>query len=374
MKKILFLTNFSSPEERCYSVTNFSRAAYEAALLNDLEFHINTNNEEVIYKNEDATINFHVVEVYRNPFSKNTWKAYKQLMKVLSEEEFDIIHCNTPIGGVLGRICGKKKKINKIIYQVHGFHFYKGAPKLNWLIYYPLERLLAHFTDFLITINKEDFEIAKKFRLKKNGKVCYVPGVGIDLSLYSKQKTNSELRTSLGLKADDFICIGIGRIEENKNYESTIRAIEKTKNSKVHLLICGEGMQKNYLLNLVKSLGIENQIHFLGYRSDIKELLLISDCYISTSKREGLPRALMEAMACGLPCIVSSIRGNVDLICEGKNGYVVPLENINEIANDINKLITNNRIRDEMKNNNLIKIKNYSLDKIIEMISNIYKD
>lgn len=373
MKKILYITNFSSYEEKCATITNFSRAAFEAALSAGLEFHINTNNIERIRSNDDKKVKMHLVQIYRQPFSKDTWIAYKQLMKVLSENNFEAIHCNTPIGGVLGRICGKKKNVKKIIYQAHGFHFYKGAPLLNWLIYYPIERWLAHYTDVLITINKEDYEIAKKFKLKKNGKVIYVPGVGIDLKKFSENNVDCiAIRKKLGLKEDDFVCIGIGRVEENKNYKPCIEAISKLNNNKIHLLICGEGAQQEELKQLVIHLNLENQIHFLGYRRDIHELLKISDCYISLSKREGLPRALMEAMASGLSCIVSNIRGNVDLIKENEGGFLVPTNKPDYIAYKINTLFSNSLIREEMSKINLTKIKEFDINKIIKKIEEIY--
>ncbi len=147
---------------------------------------------KMIRKKEEDEIKYgikiHQVDFVRNPFDFKNIRAYRQVTEIIKKEKIEIIHCNTPIGGAVGRLAGKKCGIKKVIYQAHGFHFYKGAPKLNWIVYYPVEKYLAHFTDALITINTEDFRISRKFNLKKNGQKYYVPGVGINLKEFIMQR------------------------------------------------------------------------------------------------------------------------------------------------------------------------------------------
>ena len=259
------------------------------------------------------------VDLARNPFSfLQNHKACNQLVKIIQEYEIDYIHCNTPVGGILGRLAGEKCNVKKVIYQAHGFHFYKGAPMKNWLLYYPVENWLAHYTDALITINHEDYQLAKgKFKLRGNGKVHYVPGVGIDLDGYRStlpDEALAEKRKEFHIPQDAFVLISVGELNANKNNSVVISALEKLGNKNIHYVLCGEGSKHSTLQEKADKAGLHDNVHFLGYRTDVKELYQMADCFVSASLREGLPRSIMEAMASGLPCIASRIRGNVDLL------------------------------------------------------------
>ena len=374
MKKILYILNYASTEERRYTITNFSRSAYLAARELNMEFHINTNAKEVVDRNQDDTIQYRVVEIYRNPFSKAVLKGKKQLEALLSEEKFDVIHCNTPIGGVLGRICGRKFGVPKIIYQAHGFHFYKGAPLLNWLLYYPVEKWLARYTDALITINLEDYELAeRKMKLRNGGKVYYVPGVGVDSSQYKvRADLREKKRAELGLNTDDVALISVGDLIQRKNYATAIRAVAEGKNDRLHYFICGEGPEENALRSLAEQLHVTRQIHFLGFRTDIKELLAASDIFLFTTKQEGLPRSLMEAMASGLPCIASKIRGNTDLLENTDGGFLCNPSDASEFAEKIKLLADNVELREKMGESNLMTIRKFSAETVIKEMKKIY--
>ena len=323
MKKLLYITNISR------GVSSFSVAAVRATEDLGVEFHLAGNfdgtTKESLRKNEkEYGVKLHQIDFIRTPYDLRNIKAYKQLVQLMKREKFDAIHCNTPIGGVLGRLAGKKCKVRKIIYQAHGFHFYKGASKKNWLIYYPIEKWLAKYTDALITINNEDYELAKsKFQLRHNGKVYYVPGVGIDLSQYDlSDGIREKKRTELGLKETDFALISMGDLIERKNYSVAIKAMSKISDLNIHYFICGKGPEEAKLIKLSEELGLRKRVHFLGYRNDIKELLKAADAFLFTSKQEGLARSLMEAMASGLPCVVSNIRGNTDLLENTNSGFL----------------------------------------------------
>ena len=184
MKKILFISNISK------KITNFSIPSIIAAQSLGYEFHLAANYSAFDDDASKYNVKIHHLDLARNPFSVKNIRAYKQLVNLIQEEEFDVIHCNTPTGGVLGRLCGKKAKVKKIIYSAHGFHFYNGAPLINNTLFKWVERWLAHYTDAIITINKEDFEAAQKFRLRNGGKVYYVPGVGVDTNSYQLETIN----------------------------------------------------------------------------------------------------------------------------------------------------------------------------------------
>lgn len=263
----------------------------------------------------------------RNPFKPGNIQAYKQLKKIIDEGNYDIIHCHTPVGAMLTRLAAQdaRKKGSKVFYTAHGFHFYKGAPLINWLAYYPVEKWLARKTDVLITINKEDYKRAQKF---KAGKVVYVPGVGIDINKFSKRIGNrEEKRTELGLQDTDFVLLSVGELIPRKNHALVLDALEELMKSgnldDIQYLVCGRGVLSDALKKKASDLGIANHVHFLGYRNDIGEICNASDLFVFMSLQEGLPVALMEAMACGLPVICSDIRGNSDLVMDGVSGALL---------------------------------------------------
>lgn len=246
---------------------------------------------------------------------KGIISSYEIVKKRCDDMHYALVHCHSPIGGVIARLAAKKsrKMGTRVIYTAHGFHFYKGAPKKNWLIFYPIEKLCSRWTDVLITINKEDFEFAKK---KMNAKqIEYVPGIGIDTQKFVLENFNKvSKRKELGLSEESVVLLSVGELNQNKNHETIVRALGEIDNRNLHYVIAGQGEKKRYLKELAESLGVN--LHLLGYRTDIPELYNMADIFVFPSFREGLSVSLMEAMASGLPCIVSEIRGNVDLIDE----------------------------------------------------------
>lgn len=325
-------------------------------------------------KSEDYEIEFYNQHIYRNIFNiKEIYKGYRNLCNFLKiHEDIEIIHCNTPIGGVLGRLAGTKFN-KKVVYMAHGFHFYKGAPLFNRIFLKSIEKWLAHKTDVLITINEEDYQNALKFKLKPRGRVYKVSGVGMDIENYSSIEIDYGLRKSIGVENSDFICISLGDLNKNKNYTTVIDAISKTKSKDIHYLICGLGPLEHKLKRQVIRLGLEKQVHFLGFRSDGPQLMGIADCTIISSFREGLPRTTMEAMASGLPCIVSDIRGNRDLIEDGKGGFLVDPKSPESFAKSILKLKRDKDLCKKMSEWNLSKIKDFSLDTVKSQILEIFK-
>lgn len=245
----------------------------------------------------------HIVSFERNPFKINNLKAIKQLKKIVDEEKFDIIHCHTPMGSAVTRLASKKARKNgtRVLYTAHGFHFYKGAPLKNWIIYYPVEKYLSKFTDCLITINQEDYELAKRRFSKRCKDIEYVPGVGIDENKFDFEMTEEEkqkLRESLGIKNDDFVMIYPARLDKNKNQGLLIDAVKKLSREfpNIQLLLPGNDELNGYYQNMAKERDVESKIHFLGYRKDIQRLIKISNLAVSSSLREGLPVNIMEAM------------------------------------------------------------------------------
>lgn len=372
-KKLLYILNIAK------RVNNFSYTSMIAAQNLGLEFHIAGNwsyasDEERIADEERYGIKIHQIDFIRAPYHPGNKKAYVQLKTLIENEQFDFMHCNTPIGGVVGRLLGKKCKVPKVIYQVHGFHFYKGAPLLNWMLYYPVEKWLARYTDALITINQEDFEFAKnKLKLRGNGNVYYVPGVGIDTSQYNRDvELRDAKRIELNIPSDAFVLISVGELNANKNNRVIVSALEQLECNNIHYVLCGVGGLESVLKKQADEAGLHENIHFLGYRNDVKELYGMADCFVMPSFREGLSRSIMEAMASGLPCIVSKIRGNVDLVVEGEGGYLCDTNDVSAYAEKLNILANDLSMREKMGANNLIAIKKFNVETVTEELRNVY--
>ena len=258
------------------------------------------------------------VDIERSPAKlKSNYRAYKQIKTLMKKECFEALHCHTPMGGVVGRLAANATGTKPVLYTAHGFHFYRGCPLKNKLIYQTAETFLARYTDAQITINQEDYAAAQKFPLR--GKAYYVPGIGVDVQkIASVQVDRVAKRKELGIPEDAFAFLTVGELIPRKGHELLIRAFAKLNISGVQLLICGSGREKEHLTALIKELEISDRAHLLGFRNDIYELLKCADAFVFPSKQEGLPVALMEAMAAGLPCIASRIRGNVDLLPDSR--------------------------------------------------------
>lgn len=299
-------------------------------------------------------------------------KSLELVRALCNDNKYTLLHCHSPIGSVVARLAATKSRKmygTKVIYTAHGFHFYKGAPKKNWLLFYPIEKICSLVTDVLITINKEDYVFAQKHM--SAGKVMYVPGVGVDTSKFYLQNFDAEAkRTELGLSKDDLMILSVGELNQNKNQEVVIRAIAKMNNSKIHYIIAGKGDKEKYLMELAKKLNVN--LHLLGYRTDVVELLNTADIYAFPSYREGLSVALMEAMAAGLPCVVSEIRGNVDLIVDEKGGFLCKPCDVDAFYNGIKEL-NDEQIRLTMGEYNRKMMKKFDVHEVMHKMAMLYK-
>lgn len=312
----------------------------------------------------------------RNPFKAGNITAYKKLKKIIDTGHYDIIHCHTPVGAALARLAAReaRRKGTKIIYTAHGFHFYKGAPLLNWILFYPVERWLAHDTDVLITINQEDYKRAQSF---KAGKVVYVPGVGVDLKKFHISPIDkAKKREELGIPKDDFVLLSVGELIPRKNHQVVLRALgilkQQEKLENIQYIICGQGDKLAELRKLAQTLNIAENVHFLGYRRDISEICNASDVFMFMSLQEGLPVALMEAMACGLPAVCTDIRGNSELVEDGVTGLITANTPV-DTARAIKTLIDNPAFCKELSSHALNAIKQFDLSQILLIMKSIYE-
>lgn len=377
MKKVLMLSSVASMIDQ-FNMENIKilkSLGYEVHVLANFSFGNTTSDERTKeFKEELENMG---IKVYNVPIPrkitaiKEMISSYKKIKKVCSENNYDILHCHSPIGGVLARFAFKdfRKKGGKLIYTAHGFHFFKGAPIKNWIIFYPIEKFCSRYTDCLITINKEDYKRAKNFKAKE---VKYVPGIGVDTKKIKDIKKNRKILNEFNIK-DEVVLVSVGELSNRKNHKVILKALEKVKGN-FKYIICGQGAKKEELIKLSKELNLQEKVEFLGYRQDVKEILKASDIFCFPSKQEGLPVALMEAMASGLPVICSDIRGNKDLIEDKKGGYLLKSYDMDEYSIKIQELIENKVLREEMGNFNLEKIKDFDRKKVNTIMEEIYNE
>lgn len=293
--------------------------------------------------------------------------AYKQVKELLEKEEYNLLHCHSPIGGVIARQAAKglRRSGLKVIYTAHGFHFYDGAPIKNWLVFYPIEKHYSRYTDVLITINKEDYKRAcEKFKAKKT---VYVPGVGIDTEKFvPNQLGRKRIRSELNLPDDRILLLSVGELNENKNHISVVRAIADIPN--LTYVIVGKGEEKNELEQVAAKCGVD--LRLPGFRTDVADFYNAADIYILPSKREGLNVSLMEAMAGGLPIACGDIRGNRDLI-DGSGGFLFNPNDIKNIEECIIRILEDSH---GMSAHNICKIKSFSIKAVERKMEEIYSD
>ena len=281
------------------------------------------------------------VPFQRSPLDRRNIRAFREIQTILKENHYEVIHCNTPVGGVAGRLAGRKyrKTGTQVFYTAHGFHFYQGAPKKNWLIYYPIEKLMSRYTDKLITITKEDYQLAKEHF---HCPVFHIHGVGANSEKYFPISDEAQDRQKMELGLEGPVIVNVGELLPNKNQKTAIRVMEKVIQEipNAILLIAGNGPEQDNLEAIVKETKLEERVVFLGYTRELQQYLQVCDLELACSYREGLPLNVTEAMLCGKPVVASDNRGHRELIRDGINGYLINPDDIDGFAMAIRRILS----------------------------------
>lgn len=367
--KILYVTTVS------ITLNTFFIPHIKHLLENGHEVEIASNIDvEIDSKYKDMGVKHNKIDFSRNPFSLSNKFAYKQVKDLQKRGKFEVVHVHTPVASFVTRLALRFENI-KLIYTAHGFHFYDGAPILNWILYYPIEKIAARWTDTLVTINSEDLNRAKMFKLRKGGKVLLMHGVGIDKDEYNLYNfSREEYRKKLELDKDDFVILILAEINKNKNHIQMIKAIDllKDKYPNIKLLCAGKGPLEEMLRVKVKELSLEKNIRFLGFRTDKKELLYSCDCVSLMSIREGLGKCLMEGMIAERVIVATNTRGPKELIEDNKSGFLVEVGDYKNTACKIEELYKSDSKRLEFISKSKKKVSKYYMDNVIDEIKYIY--
>ena len=349
MKKILLVATVGGfiPQFELNDVRLLNEAGCQVHYAANFNYSVYDVTDELLKEHQ---IIKHQLDIAKSPFKFVTnYRAYKVLKSLIEENNIDMLHCHTPVGGLVARLAAaRSRKKTKVIYTAHGFHFYKGAPFLNWCTYYVVERILARYTDALITINEEDFKCANDFHLRKYGKVYKIPGVGLDIDRFGKNECDCEYKK---IEKKNFKLITIAELNKNKNHRNVIEAIARLGRDDIYYDIYGAGPNKKYLHRLIHELHMEKYIKLRGYTKQPEVVLRHADCFVFPSLREGLGMAALEAMATGLPVIAKDNRGTREYMRHGYNGYVCKVGTVEEYENAIKKMVMLENDRKRMGKN-----------------------
>ena len=372
MKKILYVTTVSS------TINAFLVPHIKYLLNQGYKVDVATNiTDEVNIDLINMGVRVFEVDFKRTPISPNNLKAYKQIKKIQNKEKYDIVHVHTPVASFVTRCALRKEKNLKMVYTCHGFHFYKGGSPINWMIFYPIEKISAKWTDRLITINTEDYKVAKKFKLRNNGQVSKMHGVGIEKEKYVIENFDkSEYRKKLGINDDDFVILVLAELNKNKNHIQLIKAMNllKDKYPNIKAIFAGTGPLEEEIKKQIKENELEDKISLLGWRNDVKELINSSDVVGLFSKREGLGKCLLEAMICGKCVISTNTRGPRELIEQDINGFMFEIGDIETTARSIEKIYSDNKLRHEFEERVVYTVNKYLLDNVLNQLSDVYEE
>lgn len=371
MKKILYVTTVSSTINAFLvpHIRHLINQGYKVDIATNITDDI---NEELI----NMGVRVFKVNFQRTPISFKNSKAYKQIKEIQRNENYDIVHVHTPVASFITRYVLRKEKNLKMVYTCHGFHFYKGGSPLNWILFYPIERMAARWTDSLITINTEDYEVASKFKLRNNGQVNKIHGVGIEKEKYVIENFDkSEYRKKLGLSDDDFVILVLAELNKNKNHIQLIKAMNliKDKYPNIKAIFAGTGPLEEDIKNEIVANRLEDKIKLLGWRDDVKELINSSDVVGLFSKREGLGKCLLEAMICGKYVIATNSRGSRELIEDKANGFLVKFGDIDFTANSIEQIYIKSKNTSPLNNKITTKVDKYLLHNILSQLDSYYE-
>lgn len=300
------------------------------------------------------------------------YMAYMQLRRLLERETFLWIHCHSPVGSALARMAAHKKKI-PVVYTVHGFHFYQGAALKNWMLYYPAEKLLSYWTDVLITVNKEDYRFARnRFRTCK---VLRIPGVGIDIEKFGRccgQSDRASFCRKYHIPQNAVILLSVGELSKRKNHCAAIQAVAMLQRTDVYYVICGQGPLEQNLMQLALKCSVADKIRLVGFEHDTAVFYQNTDIFVFPSLQEGMPAALMEAMAAGMPCVVSDIRGNRELIT-AEGGAVFHPKKPDELKRALERMLADRQKWERYQKCNRRKICAYSRFVVQKKMAVIYR-
>ena len=350
-----------------------------AALLHENGYEVHVAARDNLAEKNGLKLDF-AEKIFNVPFSRSpksidNINAYKQLKKIIDTGNYEVVHCNTPMGGIVTRLAARqaRKRGTKVYYTAHGFHFYKGAPKKNWLVFYPIEKLFSRFTDKLITITKEDYILAKK---EFHCDVFRIHGVGVDDKRYYPVNESEKLmiRQNLGFEDNQKIILCVGELLPNKNQVMAIDMMKKIVEAypDALLLIAGNGPEEQNLKEHIKEVGLDNNVRMIGYVTNLQDYQHVCDVLVSCSKREGLPLNIVESMLSGTPVVATYNRGHRELIQDSNTGFLVDVDDSIKMSERVLRLFNDNDLYQNISKKAYNYARNYSFPSVRTELKRLY--
>ena len=375
MKKALIVTTISGflPQFGLNDVKILQSMGYEVYYA--------SNFNRPVYRCDEEELKEMGIKLFPVPIEKSPTKIFKnfgaimKLKRLIEKEKIQLVHVHNPVGAVVGRIAASMAKNKPIVmYTAHGFHFYKGAPLKNWIVFYTIERFFARFTDILVTINKEDYDRAKKFKYKKGGFAEQIHGVGVNFKKFAPNKEiEVAKREEIEVPHNAFHIFTAAELNENKKQSVVIEAISLMDRDDVYYSLCGKGPNAENLQALIEEKNLQDRVRLLGYRYDMHEILQTADCFAFPSIREGLGIAAIEALACSVPLVASDNRGTREYIKEDYNGLLCDAHSVSDFKKAIETLMTNKEKRERLAGNARETAKAFSLEENDRMMRLIFR-
>lgn len=384
MKKVLQLASVASILDQFVMghIEVLLELGHQVSVAANFQFGNNTSSkrvEEFRLELKKLGVKVYDLPIYRNPLDIRNFNAFSSIKKIMAKERFDLVHCHSPVGGVLARLAFRHfRSDGKIIYTAHGFHFYKGASLINWLLFYPVESYLVKFSDAIITINQEDYLLAQKMCERKLVDCEIIPGVGVDTEVFKPvdKLTRNYLRKKAGFSDNDFLMIYAAEFNTNKNQGFLIKAMVELRRliPKAKLLLVGHGAKLEECMGLVQRLGLEDVVWLPGFRDDMARLVPVCDLYLSASIREGFGIGLAEGLASGLPLVVTDNRGHRELVREGLNGFLFENGDLKQFADCVKRVFDDIDLRHRMAKESYKMAEKFSKKKVQQQLRLIYSN
>lgn len=314
------------------------------------------------------------VKTHSIPFARHSLtgslKCLSQLKELLSREQYDLVHTHTETGGLLLKLAHSEKGKSKFIFTPHGMSFWKGSSLKSQLVYRPLERWICSAMDMNLGMNMEEVENLEQWNKRT---AHYVHGVGLNVArMQNPSRSREQMREEFGLTESDKFIVSIGELDDNKNHITVIKALATLGRKDFKYVVCGVGPNKDMLLAEAERMGLKDNVILAGYRSDIPDVLNAADIFVFPSFHEGMPVSALEAMACSLPVVCSAIRGNVDVVKDGDNGYLFKPSDVDTLSRQIALLMDNEALRQQMGAKNKEIVREFSLEAVTEELKAIY--
>lgn len=374
MKKVLFVTTVSGflPQFESNHVKLLQNAGCEVHYASNFENPVYVFDKEEL---EQRGICLHQIDVEKSLLKiRENVRAARQLLRIIQENDIDIVHCHNPMGGAVGRIAAYlSKKKPYVLYTAHGFHFYQGAPIINWLLFYPAEWVLARMTNIIVTINGEDYKRAQKLPIRRKGSVYQIHSVGVDKDRFAPRDSGEQKRRELQIPQNAFHIVTAAELNDNKNQKTIIEAISRLPRQDIYYSICGKGVRETYLRELIRVKGLERRVRLLGFRTDMEEVLQTADCFAFPSYREGFGVAAVEALLCGVPLVAADNRGTREYALPGKNAIVCKADSVSAFAKAIDRLYKDRKLRETMARDCRNTAMKFTLEEVEKTMRDVYR-